>query len=447
MKKNLLRLYLVIPFLIILNGYCSALNTIIGTVSDPSSTFNNPISIAITPDGTKAYVADSGANQVSIINLATNTVIGVVNDTALHSLSNPFFITITPDGTKGYAINNNNTISIIDIASNSITSIVSDPGSRLNNPQAIAISPDNLKGYITNQGNNSVAILNVSTETITATVASPNFNGPGAVVFKPDNSQAFVINEGNSTVSVINSTTNTAIGIVAGSFSTPSSIVVTPDGTQAYVTNLAADNISIIDTSINTVIADVSDPSSLISHPRVLAITPNGKTLYVIFLTGIGIVDVATNTVTGIVSDPLATLNNPSSLAITPNSLFGYITNSGGNSVSILSIQGSSPNPSTIVFPPNSIQACTTKNIFLTQTDFVNIISWTAPTNGTRAINFKIYRNAQLTDLVATIPITSSLKYFDHNLQPHVIYTYYIVSIDENGNTSAAASITATKRC
>ena len=38
-----------------------------------------PIGVAVTPDGTKVYVVNSGSNSVSIINAATNKVTATVN--------------------------------------------------------------------------------------------------------------------------------------------------------------------------------------------------------------------------------------------------------------------------------------------------------------------------------------------------------------------------------
>jgi len=39
---------------------------------------SNPVKIAITPNGARAYVTNAGANSVSVIDTATNTVVTTV---------------------------------------------------------------------------------------------------------------------------------------------------------------------------------------------------------------------------------------------------------------------------------------------------------------------------------------------------------------------------------
>ena len=50
----------------------TATNTVIATIPVGSS----PVGVAVTPDGSKVYVANDGDNTVSVISTATNTVIG-----------------------------------------------------------------------------------------------------------------------------------------------------------------------------------------------------------------------------------------------------------------------------------------------------------------------------------------------------------------------------------
>ena len=83
----------------------------------------------------KAYVTNANADTVSVIDTATNAVVGspiTVGDV-------PFGIAITPDGTKAYVANQNaNTVSVIDTATNAVVGSAIPVGSL---PFGIAICP------------------------------------------------------------------------------------------------------------------------------------------------------------------------------------------------------------------------------------------------------------------------------------------------------------------
>src|SRR5262249_49797404 len=89
--------------------------------------------------------------------------------------------------------------------------------------------------YVTNGADNTVSVLDTTTNTVVATVPVGTF--PIAVAITPDGTHAYVANF-DGTVSVIDTTTNTVVATVpVGTF--PEGVAITPDGTHAYVTNNA----------------------------------------------------------------------------------------------------------------------------------------------------------------------------------------------------------------
>jgi YVTN family beta-propeller protein len=93
----------------------------------------NPFEVAITPDGSRAYVTINALNLVSVIDTTINTVIATI-PVGL----GPIGVATTPDGTRAYVADNDaNTISVIDIANNTVTATLGVGVS----PNSIAISP------------------------------------------------------------------------------------------------------------------------------------------------------------------------------------------------------------------------------------------------------------------------------------------------------------------
>ena len=110
-------------------------NTVVATIP----VGNIPHGVAITPDGTQAYVANNGDGTVSVIATATNTVAG---------LPNPFAVAITPDGTQAYVTNGytTNTVSVIKTANRAVVATIPVG----NFPIGVAITPDGTHAYVTN---------------------------------------------------------------------------------------------------------------------------------------------------------------------------------------------------------------------------------------------------------------------------------------------------------
>jgi YVTN family beta-propeller protein len=77
-------------------------------------------------------------------------------------------VDFTPDGTKAYVANTgSNTVSVIDTASN----IVMSAAAVGNFPDQVAITPDGTRAYVTNILSNSVSVIETTSNTVAATVA------------------------------------------------------------------------------------------------------------------------------------------------------------------------------------------------------------------------------------------------------------------------------------
>jgi YVTN family beta-propeller protein len=90
------------------------------------------------------YVANNGGNTVSVIDISTNTVVG----NPITVGSNPTRIAITPNGAYAYVTNaNGNSVSVIDTSTNIVTATITLP---VSTPYGIAITPNGAHAYVTN---------------------------------------------------------------------------------------------------------------------------------------------------------------------------------------------------------------------------------------------------------------------------------------------------------
>lgn len=195
--------------------------------------------------------------------------------------------------------------------------------------------------YVANE-EGTVSVIDTATNTVTTTIAV-GF-GADSVAVHPDGSPVYVANRmpsgPNSTLSVINATTNAVVETVTlGSLAFQ--IAIHPDGSQLFVAHRIArffppdpldGKIAIIDTSTNTIVNSfslgVGSAGSQIS-PFNLVVHPQGDRLYVShghpdtfgLDAGVAVVDIATRSV--IVDIPTLP---PTDLVAHPSGKFIYAT-------------------------------------------------------------------------------------------------------------------------
>jgi gliding motility-associated-like protein len=149
------------------NGTVTVVNTTTNTVSGSISLHSGsiPHSVCVSPDGSKLYVANSNSQSVSVVSLATNTV---VSDISVGSV--PYGMCVSPDGSKLYVANNaSNNISIVNLADNSATTIP------IGGPQGISLSADGSILYATNSIDNQLWIINTVTNAVESKITTGQF--------------------------------------------------------------------------------------------------------------------------------------------------------------------------------------------------------------------------------------------------------------------------------
>src|SRR5262249_38715862 len=157
-----------------------------------------------------AYVTNEFSGTVSVIDTATNTVVATVPVGI-----EPTGVAITPDGTHAYVANSGTaqtvfTVSVIDTATNTVVATV--PVGL--GPRGVAITPHGTHAYVTYFSSVAVSVIATATNTVVATV--PVGNGPLGVAITPDGTHAYVTNGTGifPSVSVIDTATNTVVATV-----------------------------------------------------------------------------------------------------------------------------------------------------------------------------------------------------------------------------------------
>lgn len=232
-------------------------NTVVTTITTDVA----PFGIAISPDGASAWVTHLGP-AVTVIDVATNTVTDII---PLPDSGGVTDIAITPDGAFAYVpLSTGDAVAVIDTATRTV--LTSIPVSE--RPAGVAITPDGANAYITNVRSDTVAVIDVAANAIVATV--PVGEAPTGIAITPDGESAWVLNQLSGDISVIETAGNTVLATITGDGDTPIDVAISPDGAFAYVTDIFMDSVSVIDTATHTLVETV--PVGFLSE--YIAITP-----------------------------------------------------------------------------------------------------------------------------------------------------------------------------
>ena len=371
-------------------------NAISGTIEDDW----NPQDIAISPDGQFAYVSHIGTNAtrdggtISVVDLSARSVVA-----RLELAQRPGRVALTADGSSLYVVNHDAcSVTVVDTASRTVLTTIAvneGPGAialgvappsatpTATPPPTPTAAPDAARAcaYVTHSSG-QVSVIDTHTQLLLGSFAAPVASGH--IALKPDGTRAYAT--GDTTVAVIDTSINavmdqfvlgsqpgpitlsadgatlyagliyspcynlyavdTAGGNISQRFgctncrgSSPWSsllvgLAVSPDGRRAYIDKITGrfGVTSVVDLRSGATNATIAFGD----QPRGLALTPDGRTLYVALTSAVGVVDTTTDSVIDIVSLGASQLGASQvwAIAVRPDGGGVYVSQSQDNQTS-----------------------------------------------------------------------------------------------------------------
>ncbi len=291
-------------------------NKVVSTINVEVGDYYDHFKIAITPDGTRAYLVNQRSGTISVIDLdpgstGFNQVVSTIEVRGV-----PARIAFTPDGTRAYVTHHG--------LGDNVWVIDTDPGSTEFNkvvsrlavwqiPHGIAITPDGTRAYVVDITIGFVSVVDIDpassdyNKVVSRIWEGVGINAGWSIAITPDGTRAYVPSSSGvawaNYVAVIDVDPNSTDfnKVVSKIEAGPSSIrlAITPDGTLAYVANVGYGTVSVVDTNPSS--ADFNKMVSTIEvggYHEVIAITPDGSHIYVVLYGGsVVVIDRSDNSV------------------------------------------------------------------------------------------------------------------------------------------------------
>ncbi len=315
------------------------LNLVLGTVPTDRETVASDAYVAVGSDG-RVYVTDSDDNRIHITTVSGGILPTVpVSVTPISVGTSPIGVAV--NGNRAY-VYGNGTVSVINTATKQVTgttAVYSDPST--------ATLPDGTRRYEVN--GRSVSVINTATNAVVANVEIPVcpdcYYWPGGlygVEVSPNGTRVYVrenyVTEtgGTTVVSVIDATTNTLIG--TGYPPLLNDIDATPDG-RLYAADMQIPAVYVFDENMNGIATISVFPGTWYSFVDTLAVNTNGTRTYAVVRSW----DVGFHHVSVIDSDPGSSAYNTEvarirqqDTAVSPDGSRTYVLGSDGRSVAVI---------------------------------------------------------------------------------------------------------------
>ncbi len=243
----------------------SALTAVITITVGPT-----PQGIALSPDDRTAYVANSGANTVSVIDTAGNKVTGELTVPGV-----PHYVTVSKDGRRLFVAmwadhDSDSDVAVLDLPSGHLVTKLAT-GTR---PYALATAPDG-RIWVPNHESADIAVIDPDALTVIKTI--PVSQNPHGVAFSPDGTVAYSADHESDQVSVID-THELKVTTTWPGGNSPHSLAASPDGHTIAVADYGDGKVDFLSAATGAPVRDV--PAG--TGPQSLTYSADGKYVYVV---------------------------------------------------------------------------------------------------------------------------------------------------------------------
>jgi len=156
-------------------------NPVIATIFAVGSVF---VGVAIAPDGTRLYAADYGNGRllgITVAGIAADAVVDCAAPAAplvacVNVGSGPFGVAVSPNGKRVVVANSgSHDVTMIDAALVGATPVTTSVG---DGPHGVAVTSDSARVYVINRFSNTLSVLDATSGALLSTVNLPSLSSP-----------------------------------------------------------------------------------------------------------------------------------------------------------------------------------------------------------------------------------------------------------------------------
>jgi YVTN family beta-propeller protein len=228
---------------------------------------------AVSHDGTRVYVSNTGSGSISVISTLERAVVG----TPIALGHAPLQLAVSTDDSRLLVTDEDRGVSVIDTRAGTVTRRITLPA----NTQAVTLSPDGSRAYACRGDQCDLLAIDTTTG---RTVAGPVRLGydPESMAVSGDGSRLYAaVGSPTDKLLAVDTRTLKTVGASPLGIGPHFGMAISPDGRRVYVGNFFDESVSVIDAQA---MRPVGTPVPVGGGAGGVAVSPDGHRVYVSLL-------------------------------------------------------------------------------------------------------------------------------------------------------------------